>query len=52
MRIPQIVRHMWARFESFTYALDHALEYDQCTELRSRVARLERVVADIEGANR
>jgi hypothetical protein len=48
MRLLDIIRRSWSKFEALAYTLDYALEYDQHANIRARVARLERLVTNLE----
>ena len=52
MRLLDVIRRSWSKFEALAYALDYALEYDQHADIRARVARMERLIADREDQNK
>jgi hypothetical protein len=43
MKLKQARRRIWRNLEEFAYAV----EYDEQTDIRSRVERLERLVAEL-----
>jgi len=43
MKLKETMRRIWRNIEAYAFAMD----YDEKDELRSRIDRLERVVAEI-----
>jgi hypothetical protein len=46
MKLKEAVRQFWLNVDAFAYAMD----YDQLTDLRMRIERLERLTAQLTSA--
>jgi len=44
MKLKEVTRRIWRNIEAYAFAMD----YDEKDELRSRIDRLERLVADLD----